>query len=709
MFRRARRYAKIGVGAVAFTCISFAIYQATTAVPPLKGSQNTSFRKIPNRDQQLEKLQEGKPFDVLIIGGGATGTGVAFDAATRGLNVALVEREDFASGTSSRSTNLIHGGVRYLENAVKDLDFEQYQLVKEALHERKTLLKIAPHLTYELPIMLPVYKWWQIPYFWVGAKAYDLLAGSQGIEGSYFLTRRKALDQFPMLKAEKLKGAVVYYDGAHNDSRMNISVALTAASEGAVVANYVEVLQLLKKTAEDGSEKIYGVSVRDNLTGKIWNIYAKGVVNATGPFTDCIRKMGSEEVEKICVPSSGTHVILPDYYSPKTMGLIDPNTSDGRVIFFLPWQGSTIAGTTDTGLEEPVQHPKPREEEVSYILKEVANYLNPDVKVRRGDVLATWSGIRPLVRDPNIPNTKRLSRNHVVEVSKEGLITIAGGKWTTFRRMAQDTVDKAIETYGLKPVSGSRTTVTPLVGAEHFSRTTFIGLIQNFGISTEIAHHLAKSYGDRAALVLSHDSPTGKTWPVFGVPLHPLYPFLESEVLYAVHSEYACTAVDVLARRMRLASLNATAAFESLPRTIELMSKELNWSEEREKKEYESAVEYLYTCGLEELSTRAKFNAMELVRFRDAFDQFDPDHDGFIQFSDLHAALKQAGFQDISDDLLQSAKLENKDLVRYNQFLEILANVQNKEKPEEFGTAPEFDQRELEVGRTPIDRSNGSP
>ncbi|KAJ1948255.1 mitochondrial glycerol-3-phosphate dehydrogenase, partial [Dispira parvispora] len=296
--------------------------------PPSR-SEMLNMLKGLSKDGQTQPTDQGE-FDLLVIGGGATGSGVALDAATRGLKVAMVERDDFSAGTSSRSTKLVHGGVRYLEKAFWELDREQYNLVKEALHERKTFLEIAPYLSQQLPIMIPVYKWWQLPYFWAGCKAYDLLAGKQGLESSYLLTRGKAIEAFPMLKQDKLKGALVYYDGQHNDSRMNVAIALTAISHGAVVSNHMEVTELLKKPGPKGQELICGAKVRDSLTGEEFTVRAKGVVNATGPFTDSILRMETPTSQDIVAPSSGVHIILPKYYSPDHMGLIDPNTSDGR-------------------------------------------------------------------------------------------------------------------------------------------------------------------------------------------------------------------------------------------------------------------------------------------------------------------------------------------------------------------------------------------
>ncbi|KAI9731805.1 MAG: mitochondrial glycerol-3-phosphate dehydrogenase [Cirrosporium novae-zelandiae] len=574
--------------------------------------------KIFRRGQEESKEEE--PYDLLIIGGGATGSGIALDAATRGLKVAVVERDDFSSGTSSKSTKLVHGGVRYLEKAVWELDYNQYALVKEALRERKYFLDTAPHLSSWLPIMIPIQKWWQAPYFWAGTKFYDFLAGSEGIESSYFLTKSRALDAFPMLKRENLVGALVYYDGAHNDSRMNVSIAMTAAIYGATVVNHLEIVGLDK----DASGKLIGARARDLVdeknggSAKEFSIRAKGIINATGPFTDSIRKMDSQEASEIVAPSSGVHIILPGYYSPSNMGLIDPSTSDGRVIFFLPWQGNTIAGTTDAPTKI-TPNPIAGEQEINWILSEIRGYLAPDINVRRGDVLAAWSGIRPLVRDPKAKNTESLVRNHLITVSDSGLLTCAGGKWTTYRQMAEDTIDEAINLFSLNPtpvshapdISGlgmyhdasildgsCQTHQVKLIGAHGFSKTLFINLIQHFGIETDVAKHLTESYGDRAWTVAALAAPTEKRFPVRGTRISTLYPFIDGEVRYAVRHEYAQTAVDVIARRTRLAFLNAQAALEALPTVIDLMSEELGWDKKRRELEWRESVKFLASMGL---------------------------------------------------------------------------------------------------------------
>lgn len=419
---------------------------------------------------------------------------------------------------------------------------------------------------------------------------------------------------------ERLTGSA---DGAHNDSRMNVSLAMTAALYGSTVVNHMEVTGLTK----DASGKLNGARLKDVIPGKNgeeaqeFTIRAKGIINATGPFTDSIRKMDEPETKEIVAPSSGVHIILPGYYSPSNMGLIDPSTSDGRVIFFLPWQGNTIAGTTDAPTEI-TPHPEPSEKDINWILSEIRGYLAPDINVDRSDVLAAWSGIRPLVRDPAKTSSQALVRNHLISVSPSGLLTCAGGKWTTYRQMAEEAVDEAIDVFKLKPgepgavpdisgVGGSglvadgatldgscQTHQVRLIGAHGFSKTLFINLIQHYGLETDVAKHLTESYGDRAWQVAALSSPTNARFPVRGQRISALYPFVDGEVRYAIRHEYAQTAVDVIARRTRLAFLNAEAALEALPTVIDLMAEELSWSNQRKELEWTDSMSYLRSMGL---------------------------------------------------------------------------------------------------------------
>ncbi|XP_058475749.1 glycerol-3-phosphate dehydrogenase, mitochondrial isoform X1 [Solea solea] len=673
--------------------------------------------ELPSRQAQLTTLKTTDEFDVLVIGGGATGSGCALDAVTRNLKTALIERSDFSSGTSSRSTKLIHGGVRYLQKAIMQLDYEQYKMVKEALHERANLLEIAPHLSAPLPIMLPVYKWWQLPYYWAGIKMYDLVAGIHCLKSSYVLGKNKALELFPMLKKDKLVGAIVYYDGQHNDARMNLAIALTAGRYGATIANYTEVIQLLKTNdPKTGKEKVCGARCRDVITGKEFDVKAKCVINATGPFTDSVRKMDSQETANICQPSAGVHIVIPGYYSPDNMGLLDPATSDGRVIFFLPWEKMTIAGTTDSPTSVTA-HPIPGEDDINFILNEVRNYLSADVEVRRGDVLAAWSGIRPLVTDPNSKDTQSICRNHIVSVSERGLVTIAGGKWTTYRSMAEETLDAAIEAHNLS-AEQCKTVGLMLEGGKGWTPTTYIRLVQDYGLEVEVAQHLASTYGAKAFEVAKMAQVTGQRWPIVGKRLVSEFPYIESEVLYAI-KEYACTAIDVIARRTRLGFLNVQAADEALPRIVQIMGKELGWNHEKSTAELEAAKRFLYhemgyRSRSEQLTktTDINLNNQEVVRYKKRFQKFDKDSKGFITTIDVQQVLESINVnidENALHEILNEVDLNKNGQVEIDEFLQLMSAVKKGQVADSrlailMKTAEEtLDKR----GPVTVDRSGG--
>ena len=375
---------------------------------------------LPSRREQVRSLRAGKEFDVLVIGGGATGVGAALDAATRGLSVALVEGEDFASGTSSRSTKLVHGGVRYLEKAVFQLDYGQLKLVFEALRERKTLLRNAPHLADALPIATPCYRAWEVPYYWAGMKAYDAVAGLGSLTPRDFETPRtpRRLPNPARRRSDdgaELKGTIVYSDGQFDDARLAVSLACTAAHAGAVVGNYVRVDELLK---DPSTGKVIGARCRDAIGGGgAFDVRAKVVLNATGPLTDGVRRLSRERPRDDHDARRGAHVTLPGYFAPSSCGLIVPKTKDGRVVFMIPWLGSVIAGTTDT-LAPVTLRPRATEEEVDFILDALSPYLS--VPATRRDVVSAWSGIRPLAADPSQSGTENLSRDHVVVDEGDG-------------------------------------------------------------------------------------------------------------------------------------------------------------------------------------------------------------------------------------------------------------------------------------------------
>ncbi|XP_011154652.1 glycerol-3-phosphate dehydrogenase, mitochondrial [Harpegnathos saltator] len=678
------RWFVAGASAVGAGTLTSYYFLSDTTVHAEKIKPRPPRRTLPTREDQVKTLKS-QDYDVLIIGGGATGAGCALDACTRGLKTALVEADDFASGTSSRSTKLIHGGVRYLQKAIMQLDIEQYRMVKEALHERASMLQSAPHLAHPLPIMLPVYTWWQIPYYWFGIKMYDLVAGSKTVKSSYYLSKANALELFPMLKGDKLTGAIVYYDGQQDDARMNLAVALTASRHGATVVNHTKVVNLLKGLDKDGKRVLVGAHLKDELTGEEWDVRAKAIINATGPFTDHIRKMDDQNVPEICCPSSGVHIVLPGYYSPDQMGLLDPATSDGRVIFFLPWQKQTIAGTTDLPCEV-THNPRPTEDEIMFILQEVKNYLNPDVEVRRGDVLSAWSGIRPLVSDPNKPNTQSLARNHIVHVSPTNLITIAGGKWTTYRAMAQETIDAAIKACDLQPERPCQTDGFLLEGAQGWSPTMYIRLVQDFGLECEVAQHLSKSYGDRAFAVSKMASLTGKRWPIIGKKIHPEFPYIDAEIRYGVR-EYARTAIDMIARRLRLAFLNVQAAQEALPVIIDIMAEELHWSAEEKKKQHREAIEFLAN-EMGQMVNRASRDKIPINLTKDEvqlyikrFGIIDKDKKGYVSINDIRRGLKLFGDKEVPGEelheILREIDTNMNGQVELDEYLQMMSAIKS--------------------------------
>ncbi|GAX74717.1 hypothetical protein CEUSTIGMA_g2165.t1 [Chlamydomonas eustigma] len=564
---------------------------------------------IPTRSQQLSRIRGStreSPFDLFIIGGGATGAGCALDAATRGLKTVLIEREDFGSGTSSKSTKLVHGGVRYLEKAVFNLDLSQLKLVYEALHERLYFLRNASYLAHPLPILTPCYQWWEVPYYWAGLKAYDLVAGSTNLIMSKFIGATESLSLLPTLAAKSpingspLKGSVLYYDGQFDDSRMNVVLACSAAAAGAAVVNHVECKELIKNS----EGQIIGARCFDHFAQEPVEVYAKVVVNAAGPFVDGVRKLSDPSAANTVMGSSGTHITLPEFYGSQTVGMIIPQTRDGRVLFMLPWQGCLIAGTTDEKCSISA-HPHGTQDEVNFILESLSDILG--LKVAPSDVQSVWTGIRPLASNPKAQDTQNIVRDHVIYTDDDGLITVTGGKWTTYRRMAKETVDAAISTGRLPRCERPcQTSHLKLRGAEKYSPTSYAQLSQQYQqivdnhlpeatkrgplllsepqVDSSVLRHLATSYGDRSSLILSIAKEKG-----LGKRLHPKHPVLEAEVAYCVKHEMCETVEDFLMRRTRLAFIDAAAALESVPSVVKIMSKECGWSGKREQNELQKA------------------------------------------------------------------------------------------------------------------------
>lgn len=469
-------------------------------------------------------------YDLLVIGGGATGGGIALDATLRGLKTILVEQNDFAEGTSSRSTKLVHGGVRYLEDAVKHLDKEQFNLVKEGLKERYKLLHNAPHLSHTVSLLTPLYHWWEVPYIYAGLFLYDMISGRYRIGKSTIVCKKEVLSSNRFIKKEGLKAAVKYYDGAFNDARMVIALIQSAEEKGAIVKNYMKVESLIKT---DG--KVVGATVYDKTNNEHHDIYAKYIVNATGPFCDNIRKMANDTIKKIMRPSSGTHIVLDKKYLPSKSGIMIPKTKDGRVLFMLPYLGKCLVGTTDNEARVE-EHPKVPQSDIDYLLEHINHYF--DARITEEDIISSFVGFRPLVDLNHDDNTASLVREHIIEELPCGLITIAGGKWTTYRNMAEGLVDKLSNNPCL-------THDYKVIGSRHDLKTVKKEILDTTKDSV-LTDRLLSLYGDRALKVIEIAKEEGFYM------IDDKYKILKAEILYCMRYEYIKKPQDFLTRRILL-------------------------------------------------------------------------------------------------------------------------------------------------------------
>ncbi|WP_295673226.1 glycerol-3-phosphate dehydrogenase/oxidase [uncultured Mucilaginibacter sp.] len=503
---------------------------------------------IIHRQKLIEALNNpDKIWDVIIVGGGATGLGTAVDAASRGYQTLLLEQADFAKGTSSRSTKLVHGGVRYL--AQGDIG-----LVREALYERGLLLKNAAHLVKNESFIIPNYQWWKGAYYSIGLTLYDLLAGKLSFGHSKHISKKETNDRLPGIKQQGLYGGVVYHDGQFDDARLAVNLAQTCLEQGATVLNYFKVTGLLK---ENG--KTTGVSATDVETGIVYQLKSKAVINATGVFVDELMQQDEPHKKPLVRPSQGIHIVIDKSFMPGNDALMIPETDDGRVLFAVPWHGKLLIGTTDTPIDEHSLEPRALEEEIGFVMRNIGRYLTKAPE--RKDVLSIFAGLRPLAApQEGKKGTKEISRRHKLIVSTSGLITITGGKWTTYRRMAQDTVDKAIETAGLDPRKCITTTL-PIHG--------------NMKVVDRTDHLYVYGSDLDALLDLIRENPD------LAEKLHPDLDYIKAEVVWAVRYEMARTVEDVLARRVRVLFLDAKAAIKMAPVVAGLMAIELkkdkNW------------------------------------------------------------------------------------------------------------------------------------
>lgn len=499
---------------------------------------------VRREDLRRQAVGAVEPWEVLVIGGGATGLGVAVEAATRGFRTLLLEAHDFAKGTSSRSTKLVHGGVRYLREG-------DVPLVFEALRERRRLLANAPHLVRSLPFVIPAYRWWEGPYFGVGLKFYDLLGGRRELPSSRWLGEKEVLLRIPHLHRESLKGGVLFHDAQFDDARFAVALLRTFLDEGGVALNYCRVTGLRK---EGG--RIAGVEARDEETGRSFEIEARTVVNATGVFADRIRRMDDPRAEPLLRPSRGTHLVLEGHYLPEDHALLVPRTRDDRVLFAIPWHDRVLVGTTDVATEDVSLEPRATMEEVSYLLDHLGDWLTRPP--REEDVRSVFAGLRPLVQEEGAGRTAEISRDDREIVSPSGLVTVVGGKWTTYREMGESTVDRLVEATDL-PAHPSVTADLPLHGYT----------------DAPDPDEPWRTYGADASTLWRLASRR----PELDERLHPRLPYRMVQVVWAARQELARTVEDVLSRRTRALVLDARAAADAAPEVARILAEELGRDE----------------------------------------------------------------------------------------------------------------------------------
>ena len=499
-----------------------------------------------NRKKNIELLAETPEYDFLIIGGGASGLGIALDAANRGYKTLLLEKNDFAKGTSSRSTKLVHGGVRYLQNG-------DISLVIEALRERGIMRKNAPHLVRDLSFVIPSYDWWNSPFYGLGLKIYDMMAGNLGLGPSTILNKEETINLIPNVKKDGLWGGVIYHDGQFDDARMAISIALTADREGANLINYFSVEGLIKE-----NNLITGVKCKDQLTGIDYEIKAKSIINATGVFSDEIIKKDDPQAKAMIRPSQGIHLVLDKKFLDGPHAILVPHTTDGRVLFAVPWNGYVLLGTTDTLIDETLEEPIPLDKEVDFILKNAGTYMTK--KPSRGDVKSVFAGLRPLAAsEDNKESTKEVSRHHKVIVSKSGLISVLGGKWTTYRKIAEDTTNVACSVGGL-PERQCNTQNLNISGYD--PNTDWNDPLHVYGSDSQ----KVKAFG-------SEEKNSSLSEKVY---------ITENQICWSIEKEMAITLEDVLARRTRCLFLDSAETEKIAPKVAEIMRSFLkeddNWS-----------------------------------------------------------------------------------------------------------------------------------
>ncbi|CAH0997561.1 Aerobic glycerol-3-phosphate dehydrogenase [Emticicia aquatica] len=517
-----------------------------------------------NRITNLEKLNK-EEFDICIIGGGASGAGCALDATLRGFKVALIEKEDFAAETSSKSTKLIHGGVRYLEQAFKNLDFAQLRQVKHGLEERHTVIRNAPHLAHPLALITPVFSWFEGFYFTIGLTIYGFFAKNDSMPKAQWLNKKETFEHIPTL-TPKLHSSVMYYDGQLDDARYCLALAHSANKAGAAVVNHISVTGFEK----DKTGKLTAAIVQDNLSGKTTNVKAKLFINCTGPFGDSIRLLANSSLEKRLRPSKGVHIMLPPEVLKSQDAMLIPKTKDGRVVFVIPFEGEVMVGTTDDEYRDLEKEPILISQEIDFLIDTLRPYIAkvPD----KSQIKSGFGGLRPLIASSGSKATKKLVRDHEVEFDEtSNLLSLLGGKWTTYRLMAKDTIDEACKL--LNKNVDCKTELHYLVGGENYHFEQWKTIQEKYNLEEDICQHLLKKYGSEVENILKIiENKDLKN------RIHPDYPFIKAEVIYTIRHEMVCSLRDFFARRTRLELMDWKATSGSIKVVAELMSEELNWS-----------------------------------------------------------------------------------------------------------------------------------